>query len=490
MGDDAHITSSQRRLRKHSNKDALNATSLKMSESMPDLSEENDEMLISRDEFSKKTTAMKLDSVAEAINKLYEKMNQVTKSVEQKIQPVKDAIFGEDEGVLPQMANLVENARGVDSRIQTMMEENVQLRDEVEILKGVVHKLSNQLETANSKINGLVAKSMEDNLIFTGILQDVPKKNPRRQLHQFFNDELGMSDIRDKDLLSVFRLGQPNSNKARAIVAHCTPELRRYIMINAPILKHRRNSNGEKFYINQQLPEAISEKNREIRQTIKDRRGLEENLPQDAKSKFLVKKDKLYVNGQLMRKKIVPPKVQDLFPDEKEQEAISAIKMRFFHTTPEAGSQFKVAVLKTESFNILNKAYVKLFQNYPTADHIAVAAMIKGEEAFQDNSEFGSGFRMLRSIKQAKMENIAVFLIRYYGGSNLGPRRFTIITDLVNAALEKVSTFQRSGHSADSEPSSPSANQNSPTSPERPTEKTAEEEEIDEENQTAPKESD
>lgn len=49
----------------------------------------------------------------------------------------------------------------------------------------------------NGKIEPLVVKSMEDNLIFSGILDDLPKKNPRKQLHEFLYNIMGLCDVHD-----------------------------------------------------------------------------------------------------------------------------------------------------------------------------------------------------------------------------------------------------------------------------------------------------
>lgn len=444
MGDDTNTTlNSPRRLRKHSYKEALSVTTdLKMSGILPDVNEvEENHKLIDKDDFGKKNTAHKLDSVAEAINKLYDKMHQMSENMKKKISPLKEVIYDEPEGILPQMSNLVDGVKSADERIQSIYEENVQLRDEVDTLKGIVHKLSAKLEHSNSKIDMLMSKSMEDNLIFTGILDDQPNRNVRKQLRTFLHEELGLPDVRDVDILSVYRLGSRDKNRNRPIIAQCVPDLRRYILRNASLLKHRTNKEGGSYYINQQLPEAVSEQRREIRQIIKEKKNTEEPLPKDAKSTFIVRNAKLYINGQLIRKKVVPPSVQQLFPDDKEQAKINNVKMRYFHTTPEEGSKFKVALLKAESFSDVSKAYIQLFQKYPSADHIAVAAIIQGEEAFNDDGEFGSGYRMLRTIKQSGYNNnIAVFMIRHFGGVNLGPRRFTIITDLVEAAIHKTLT--------------------------------------------------
>lgn len=454
MGDEQVKTSSPRRLRNHSYKESLtvNAQINKMSGKLPEVEEDPEIQLILKDDFSKKNTVQKLDAVADAINKMYEKMTQVTKSLEEKIHPMENVVFDETHGMVNKIEAMAQGITESNKFMQSMVEENLQLRDELDLLKGVVQKLSNQLGNTNNKVNQLVAKSMEDNLVFTGILGDGPKTNPRKQLHTFLFNEMSLQDVRDVDILSVYRMGQYHKDKNRPIVAHCTSDLRRYIMNNAPILKHRSNEQGAKFYVNPQLPEAISEQRREMRQIINEQKKKEEDLPQGSKSTFVVRNDKLFINGQLRRKKITPPQIQQLFPDEKEQGEIAKIKMRFFHTQPEKGSDFRVAVLKTDSYDILHKAYIKMFQKYPSADHIAVASIIKGEEAYHDNGEFGSGYRILRCLKQAKVQDTVVFLVRYFGGTHLGPRRFTIIMDLVNSALEKVK--QQNGTDLKHSPSS------------------------------------
>lgn len=446
MGDD-NIQTSPRRLRNHSYKESLTASTItKMSGKIPELDDLQElsfeDQIIPKDEFAKKSTVQKLDAMADAMNKIYEKMNQVTKSVDDKIEPIHIAVMDEEKGSLAKVNYLLQNVSQSEEMMKSLIEENLQLRDELDVLKGIVHKLSNQLEHTNGKVSQLMAKSMEDNLIFTGILGDAPKANVRKQLHNFFIQEMSLHDVRDVDILSIYRMGIPAKDKNRPIVAHCTPDLRRYIMNNAAILKNRLNAIGAKFFINPQLPESIAEQRREIRQIIKKHKDKEEDLPKSSKSTYTVRNDKLFINGQLKRKKITTPQVQQLFPGDEDQKAISAIKMRFFHTQPEKGSEFKVAVLRTASYNTLNKAYIKLFQKYPTADHIAVASIIGSEEEFNDNGEFGSGFRILRCLKQKKAENTAVFLIRYFGGQHLGPRRFSIMTDLVNAALDKVDLAQ------------------------------------------------
>lgn len=186
MGDEAGQTS-PRRLRNHSYKDSI-AVNSKMSGKLPEVEEEENSLIV-KDEFAKKSTVQKLDAVADAINKMYDKMNQVTKSMEEKIQPIEKTMYDESQGILNKVEMIAQGYSSSEKAFQAIIEENLQLRDELDLLKGVVHKLSKQLDTTNARVHQLVAKSMEDNLIFTGILSDIPRSNPRKQLHEFLYTE-------------------------------------------------------------------------------------------------------------------------------------------------------------------------------------------------------------------------------------------------------------------------------------------------------------
>lgn len=440
--DEENKTSPRRTRNSSARESQAPSISKKMSGKLPDVNEsesyEEAEVLIPRDEFSKKSQAQKLDSVAEAINKMYQKMNEVTQRLENKISPVEDAVFQQDTGMLSQMETLVDNAKSVDSRIQSLAEENLQLRDELDIIKGIVHKIAKQCDSSSGKINQLVARSMEDNLVITGILDDIPKKSVRKQLHRFFQEEMELRNVNDADLLKVYRMGPREDGRHRPILAQCTPDLRRYLLRNAPILRDKLNANGSKYYVNQQLPESVAEQNREIRDIVKTKQRSEEALPQNAKSRILVRNSKVYINGQLIRKPVIPPTVKQLFPEDDDQKMINSIKFRTFRSKPQSGSTFRVSIFQPDTIKQVRLAYVKMFQNFPHADHIAMAAIVKGEEVYNDDGEFGSGIRLLRCIRKSALDFVALFMVREFGGVHLGPRRFKIMMDLADIALEKV----------------------------------------------------
>lgn len=232
---DEETKSSPRRTRNSSARDqAPLSTAKKMAGKLPEVNEteleEASDLLIPKDDFSKKTQNQKLDTMADAINKMYNKMNEVTDRMEKKLKPIEDIVTDPDQGVLPQLEGLVEHAKSADDRIQSLAEENLQLRDELDIIKGIVHKISNQCNAANSKINQLVAKSMEDNLVISGITDDKPNRSARRQVHQFLYEEMELSNINDMDIIKVYRMGPRDEGRNRPILVQCTADLRRYIM--------------------------------------------------------------------------------------------------------------------------------------------------------------------------------------------------------------------------------------------------------------------
>lgn len=120
-----------------------------------------------------------------------------------------------------------------------------------------------------------------------------------------------------------------------------------------------------------------------------------------------------------------------------------------------------MSVFSPDSVDQVKLAYTKMFQDNPSADHIAMACKVNGQEAFNDNGEFGSGVRILRAIQASGLDNVALYMTRQYGGVNLGPRRFKIMTDLAELALEKLDDMRNRRPSPHSSPPSPATSPSS-----------------------------
>ncbi|MCU4117370.1 YigZ family protein [Mycoplasma zalophi] len=92
-------------------------------------------------------------------------------------------------------------------------------------------------------------------------------------------------------------------------------------------------------------------------------------------------------------------------------------------------SQFIAFAYKVDSKNEIMKINEELWKLHPKARHICYAYVIfengKWEEKGDDNGEpkGSAGTPLLNLLKLQKRENIAVFVIRYFGGILLGKNK-------------------------------------------------------------------
>ena len=100
---------------------------------------------------------------------------------------------------------------------------------------------------------------------------------------------------------------------------------------------------------------------------------------------------------------------------------------------------FRDLLPKVKTFQEIRNIYMKLKLLYPESRHIACAYIIPGEIQFcsdyQDDGEPGAGRALLQILKDNKLENQVVFVIRRYGGTRLGATRFSCYKQ---AALESL----------------------------------------------------
>ena len=89
------------------------------------------------------------------------------------------------------------------------------------------------------------------------------------------------------------------------------------------------------------------------------------------------------------------------------------------------------------------RGFTKMKIKYADSTHISCAYRLKNpvglcRQGFIDGDEFGQGRNILNTIKQKEMEEVCVYVVRYYGGTHLGARRFEIARDLTNTAIQNL----------------------------------------------------
>lgn len=390
-------------------------------------------VLIRKDELAGKSNAHKLDAVYEACNSLYNMYHAVNK----RMQPLEYAVFNTDKGILPQLQGIVDHAKDADKQVDMLRKENLELRAELEIVKGTISKQHSQLGVMNRKIADLTARTMSDNVTINGILNDSTKEDSKEVTKEFLQQKLQLQ-VRDKDLIKAHRLGSYQGGKNRAMVLKCKPALQKAIFENTAKLADKTNEEGNKYSVNKQLPDSLAEKRRENRQIIREKQKQEEHLDGKLKSTFLVRNNNVFINGQLQRKLVVPPTPDQLFLDPEEQERVNNMKLYYSDTKPYNHSEFTAVAVATPTLNAVHLAYIKLYQTHPYADHIVVAFDTEHQQGYNDDGEHSSGYKLLQVLRDNRAADTTVFMIRRFGGVHIGPMRFTIMKEQAIKALRKL----------------------------------------------------
>ncbi|KAK3101321.1 hypothetical protein FSP39_002677 [Pinctada imbricata] len=127
-------------------------------------------------------------------------------------------------------------------------------------------------------------RSMKYNLLFSGIAE-ADGENCENVLKKFLQDELQIE--KEIPFANVHRVGKKVSGKCRAIVAKF---IYNKDLVSVKVAAKRLK--GKKFWINEQYPPEIEERRRKLYPIAKQERM--------KKSKVVLVRDKLYVNGKLV----------------------------------------------------------------------------------------------------------------------------------------------------------------------------------------------
>ena len=337
---------------------------------------------IEEERFEKMNAAEKMSCIVSTINQLCVKAGEVDKSIN-----------AEPDGILAKTNALqtTQNQEGKD--IEKIVKENI-------ILRGIVQRQHQQISHLNDKVTGLTMKSMEQNLMISGLVGDVKTEDCKDTVVKFLRSQVEI-DAAEEELLVAHRVGKwiKDSKIPRMMVIKATYDLRDRILANKKNLKDKKNENDGAFYINKQLPESVVEQNRDISQTIRDQKEKDKDLPIKDGSKIEVRDKTVYVDGSPVKKILTAPQPLELFPDNPEKNQMEKIKLSASDMESEQGSDFQAYAVKTGQFLEVQRAYRKVRTVHPSATHVMATFNLKSTSGFQDDGEFGPAHKLLKQIK-------------------------------------------------------------------------------------------
>lgn len=316
--------------------------------------------------------------------------------------------------------------------IRHVLELAQQSQLKIDILADIVVRQHQEIENLKGTITDVQVRSMANNITITGIPQST-NENCIQKVNQFLVDQLL---IKDKmiPIEQAYRFGSGSARPMLVMLRHARDK--------EIIFEHVQNLKGKKInnvqcFVAPQLPEAANEKRREINNAMYKNK----KLPAKEKLALSVKQGQLLLKGKPVEIKVKrPTPFQMMSLSDPEIDQLN--DMTFAKGVPEEESEsmFHGYAISVTNHQEINQAYKSLMLRHGQASHISCIYRLRSvappyKEGGYDDGEFGAMRNVLPILQDGNLENVAVFVIRYFGGVKLGPRRFELIKKVATSAL-------------------------------------------------------
>lgn len=322
-----------------------------------------------------------------------------------------------------------------DGEIDDLQAELKETQFQLKLVTSIVSRQEQQIGFLSRKITEIQQREMSANVVISGI-QESPNEKPIQLFNNFVTDQLELQVYN-----SVHRAYRIGTGETRPIIAELRdPDQKRKLFGNANKLKGKQNPKGNYYFMSDHLPEELNEERRRVNQLFAENK----KKPKGYKLEMELKRGELIINQEPYKKALKVPTTQEIVnPSEamyKQVEDIDIVKGGEEHQGNSTFASFAAAV---ESIEDVRAAYLKLKMKYADATHISCAFRLPGantpaNQDYVDDGEFGCGRTMLKTLKTEGLMNVAVFVMRYYGGKHLGIQRYNIFRQLTNKAVKEL----------------------------------------------------
>lgn len=338
--------------------------------------------------------------------------------------------------------------------ITKLLDDSKRLLQELQVMQGLVHKLSKKSDQNSLQILDVTKRGMEQNLIIQGIDDEIETQDPKREqpmfttrerckysVLNFLKTEMNI-DLAIEDIWKAHRTGVRKPNRVRPMIVKLSYAAKDLIMEKMSLLKGRKNPKTEQsFFISEQIPEGIIETRKQNSIRLNHLQEQNEKKPKENRSKIQVINDKILVDDKLDEPEVKTPQPSELFVDKNTQEKVDWLQSKIIETEPITvkNSQFTGLAIKVHSIQEVKHAYLGVVQRYPAADHVMLAYALKEQGTLKhggcDDREYGASSRMKKVMFENKTKNTAIFVLRQYGGVHLGFKRFKTIEGVAKEAI-------------------------------------------------------
>ena len=309
----------------------------------------------------------------------------------------------------------------------------------LKLLTAIVIRQDQKIDELTAEVKSLQKAQKRANIFISGLLESEAEQTEYQRIEvvkNFIKEKLEVS--KDISIRAARRQGQGNLRQMCITFGNLDDKYK--ILAKSSKLKGKQNARCKLYFINEDL---INEE-REAKKYMQELRR--ENMDRDDadKLKITLRKGKLFVNNEFVKPKVEIPSAADILTmEDSEINNLKEVKVFESNVHEENFSEFCSFYQRVRSKFDVQKGYAKLKLKHGDATHITAAYKLEGAtgpylQGYIDDGEAGAGRSILKQIKSANCENIAIFIVRFYGEKHLGKRHFDIYTMLAKGAIKQL----------------------------------------------------
>ena len=333
---------------------------------------------------------------------------------------------------IEKVKTIVDNNDSQISAIEMLQREMRQQKEQNRIMVGTIQRMATVMNEMTHRITELEKHRDKTSIVMTGFPFIPNKKERMYQLVEFFFEAMNI----ETKIEDTYYIGE-GETKSIVITFYSVQE-RNKILFNRTKLKDFTNNNDKPFYINELLPPELNETRRREREIYGQNKT---NTANKVEMSFF--RGGLKIQNEVYKGKVRVPEPQEFLSlSDRDLSNIMKVKIVPGKQIQEQSSTFTGYITKAVNHDQVRKAYMRMKLALPQARHIMCSYRITGvekyhSEAYCDDGEYAGGRAIMEMMKKHKIFNCAVFIVRFYGGSKLGAKRFDLIKQAAEYAIEK-----------------------------------------------------
>ena len=334
--------------------------------------------------------------------------------------------------------------------VSALKQEVKELKRDNFILDRAAKMLNNTVCELNQRLSKIELNNNKKIVAITGLYLYGTKRNERiEEVQSFFETELGVCPYLD----DVYTVG--NANPPICVVCFSNLQEKMQVMSYKKLLKSVENKDGKSIYINDYWAADVNERRKNERELYNrnDQRAGDQKVNMDFRGPYL----HIGNSTAVQAKAVKTPQPRDIL-DLSAQELSRILKLVINRGKEviESNSKFTAYTAQVTTYEQINDLYLKIKLIHPVADHVICAYHVSNDDFFNtdhcDDGEHGAGRAILSYMKENDITDRVIFVVRYFGGVKLGPKRFEKITEAVRDVILQLPNTQVTGTPPKTEP--------------------------------------